>query len=201
MSIGENSILEPGKLWWNWFGEQNFVPRHLAQPRTEEEVRQAVLKARALNLPVEPPAGAIQSADRRDARGSDRSQPVCRCDCGRPRKIPGHGGAGHYRRGSQPVSAHQGNVAEQSGRYRYAVDLRRPCYRHPRGRHHPALPFSPNGGCPHSYGRWQFSRYDSGKGRRSVSRFSDLARYVRHRRVDYAAGRAILQYPQAILEY
>ncbi|BCH67879.1 MULTISPECIES: D-arabinono-1,4-lactone oxidase [Rhizobium/Agrobacterium group] len=52
MSIGENSILEPGKLWWNWFGEQNFVPRHLAQPRTEEEVRQAVLKARALNLPV-----------------------------------------------------------------------------------------------------------------------------------------------------
>lgn len=52
MTSGDNGILEPGKLWWNWFGEQNFVPRYLATPRTEEDVRQAVLKARALALPI-----------------------------------------------------------------------------------------------------------------------------------------------------
>ena len=52
MTSGESGILEPGKLWWNWFGEQNFVPRYLATPRTEEDVRQAVLKARSLRLPV-----------------------------------------------------------------------------------------------------------------------------------------------------
>ncbi|MGO7133517.1 D-arabinono-1,4-lactone oxidase [Rhizobium leguminosarum] len=52
MTAGQTEILEPGKLWWNWFGEQNFVPRYLARPRTEDEVRQAVLKARELGLPV-----------------------------------------------------------------------------------------------------------------------------------------------------
>jgi FAD/FMN-containing dehydrogenase len=52
MTAGQRDVLEPGKLWWNWFGEQNFVPRHLAQPRNEDDVRLAVLKARELGLPV-----------------------------------------------------------------------------------------------------------------------------------------------------
>jgi FAD/FMN-containing dehydrogenase len=44
--------LRPGKLWWNWFGEQNFVPRYTAEPRDEEDVRRIVLKAHALGLLV-----------------------------------------------------------------------------------------------------------------------------------------------------
>ncbi|MDQ0390264.1 D-arabinono-1,4-lactone oxidase [Labrys monachus] len=52
MTAGQDDILAPGRLWWNWFGEQNFVPRYLAQPRTENDVRQAVLEARKLGLPV-----------------------------------------------------------------------------------------------------------------------------------------------------
>jgi FAD/FMN-containing dehydrogenase len=52
MAAGQNDPLEPGELWWNWFGEQNFVPRYLARPRTEDEVRAAMLKARDLRLPV-----------------------------------------------------------------------------------------------------------------------------------------------------
>lgn len=45
-------ILEPGRAWWNWFGEQYFVPNWTARPRTEEDVRQAVIAARKLELPV-----------------------------------------------------------------------------------------------------------------------------------------------------
>jgi FAD/FMN-containing dehydrogenase len=52
MTAAQRDILEPGKLWWNWFGEQNFVPRFLARPRSEDEVRLAVLRARELGLPV-----------------------------------------------------------------------------------------------------------------------------------------------------
>jgi FAD/FMN-containing dehydrogenase len=52
MPTEQNRLLQPGKLWWNWFGEQNFVPRYLVEPRTEDDVRQAVLKARELGLPI-----------------------------------------------------------------------------------------------------------------------------------------------------
>ncbi len=52
MTARRGDILQPGQLWWNWFGEQNFVPRHAARPRDQDEVRQAVLKARELGLPV-----------------------------------------------------------------------------------------------------------------------------------------------------
>lgn len=52
MTQDQEALLGPGKLWWNWFGEQDFVPRHLAQPRSEDDVRQVVLKARELGLPV-----------------------------------------------------------------------------------------------------------------------------------------------------
>src|SRR5690349_15848358 len=45
-------ILQPGKPWWNWFGEQNFVPPYTAEPRDEEDARLAVLKAKELALPV-----------------------------------------------------------------------------------------------------------------------------------------------------
>nr|WP_245413508.1 D-arabinono-1,4-lactone oxidase [Mangrovicella endophytica] len=48
----EVDVLQPGALWWNWFGEQYFVPRYTARPRTEEEARHAVLAARKLKLPV-----------------------------------------------------------------------------------------------------------------------------------------------------
>ncbi len=48
----EQCVLEPGKLWWNWFGEQYFVPQYKALPKTEEDVRQIVLAARKLNLPL-----------------------------------------------------------------------------------------------------------------------------------------------------
>lgn len=45
-------LLEPGKLWVNWFGEQYFVPTYVARPRSEEDVRQIVLAARKLKLPI-----------------------------------------------------------------------------------------------------------------------------------------------------
>lgn len=48
----EPTVLKPGRLWWNWFGEQYFVPRYTVRPRCEEEVRQAVLEARKLGVPV-----------------------------------------------------------------------------------------------------------------------------------------------------
>jgi FAD/FMN-containing dehydrogenase len=48
----KTALLEPGKLWWNWFGEQYFVPLYTAQPTTEAEVRELVLSARKLGLPV-----------------------------------------------------------------------------------------------------------------------------------------------------
>lgn len=44
--------MQPGTLWWNWFGEQQFTPAYTARPRSEEDVRQTVLKARALKLPI-----------------------------------------------------------------------------------------------------------------------------------------------------
>lgn len=45
-------ILEPGKLWWNWFGEQYFVPKYLARPGSEADLQQIVREARRLDLPV-----------------------------------------------------------------------------------------------------------------------------------------------------
>jgi FAD/FMN-containing dehydrogenase len=52
MTASQGAVLEPGKPWWNWFGEQSFVPCYLARPRNEDDVRLAVLKARELGLPV-----------------------------------------------------------------------------------------------------------------------------------------------------
>jgi hypothetical protein len=46
------NILQPGRLWWNWFGEQYFVPKYVAQPKTEAELQQIVVAARRLALPV-----------------------------------------------------------------------------------------------------------------------------------------------------
>jgi len=45
-------LLQPGKLWWNWFGEQYFVPRYTARPTSEEEVCAIVREARKLGLPI-----------------------------------------------------------------------------------------------------------------------------------------------------
>jgi FAD/FMN-containing dehydrogenase len=45
-------LLETGQLWWNWFGEQYFVPKYLARPRDEAELQRIVLEARRLELPV-----------------------------------------------------------------------------------------------------------------------------------------------------
>jgi FAD/FMN-containing dehydrogenase len=50
--MNDHSILEPGRTWWNWFGEQYFVPNWTARPRSEEDVRRAVIAARRLELPV-----------------------------------------------------------------------------------------------------------------------------------------------------
>ncbi|KQU93272.1 FAD linked oxidase [Mesorhizobium sp. Root102] len=52
MRHAETDVLEPGKLWWNWFGEHYFVPANTVLPRSEEDVRQAVLAAARLGLPV-----------------------------------------------------------------------------------------------------------------------------------------------------
>lgn len=52
MRQAETDVLEPGKLWWNWFGEHYFVPANTVLPRSEEDVRQAVLAAARLGLPV-----------------------------------------------------------------------------------------------------------------------------------------------------
>ncbi len=52
MRKAETDVLEPGKLWWNWFGEHYFVPANTVLPRSEEDVRQAVLAAARLGLPV-----------------------------------------------------------------------------------------------------------------------------------------------------
>ncbi|MDX6804831.1 D-arabinono-1,4-lactone oxidase [Terrihabitans rhizophilus] len=52
MSVSESDVLKPGELWVNWFGEQYFVPRYTAQPRSEEEVQQVVRAARKLGLPI-----------------------------------------------------------------------------------------------------------------------------------------------------
>lgn len=52
MQPASMNVLEPGKLWWNWFGEHYFVPAHTVLPRSEEDVRQAVLTAAKLGLPV-----------------------------------------------------------------------------------------------------------------------------------------------------
>src|SRR3954468_13151713 len=48
----DTGLLEPGKLWVNWFGEQYFVPTYTARPRSEEDVRAIVLAARKLGLPI-----------------------------------------------------------------------------------------------------------------------------------------------------
>ena len=47
-----DGLLRPGELWWNWFGEQYFVPRYTARPTSEEEVREIVRLARRLGLPL-----------------------------------------------------------------------------------------------------------------------------------------------------
>jgi len=52
MHPAEMDVLKPGELWWNWFGEHYFVPAYTVLPRTEEDVRQAVLKAAKLGIPV-----------------------------------------------------------------------------------------------------------------------------------------------------
>jgi FAD/FMN-containing dehydrogenase len=52
MTATDETILQPGRLWWNWFGEQYFVPQYVARPKTEEDVRQIVLAARRLGLPI-----------------------------------------------------------------------------------------------------------------------------------------------------
>lgn len=52
MAAGGGGILEPGRVWSNWFGEQSFVPTFLARPRTEADVREVVLAARRLGLPI-----------------------------------------------------------------------------------------------------------------------------------------------------
>ncbi|MFC7054171.1 D-arabinono-1,4-lactone oxidase [Hansschlegelia quercus] len=48
----DTGLLEPGKLWVNWFGEQYFVPAYTARPRSEEDVRAVVLAARKLGLAI-----------------------------------------------------------------------------------------------------------------------------------------------------
>lgn len=52
MTVEQEGVLRPGRLWWNWFGEQYFVPRYVAKPTTEADVRQIVLAARRLGLPI-----------------------------------------------------------------------------------------------------------------------------------------------------
>lgn len=52
MTEERESILQPGRLWWNWFGEQYFVPSYVAKPTTEADVRQIVLVARRRGLPI-----------------------------------------------------------------------------------------------------------------------------------------------------
>ena len=47
-----DGLLQPGRLWWNWFGEQYFVPNYLAKPKTEADVQDIVLAARRLGLPI-----------------------------------------------------------------------------------------------------------------------------------------------------
>jgi FAD/FMN-containing dehydrogenase len=54
MSSRSKNLLKPGKLWWNWFGEQYFTPHYTARPRSEEDVRQIVVQAKKLGLPVRP---------------------------------------------------------------------------------------------------------------------------------------------------
>lgn len=61
MTAAEQAILQPGRMWWNWFGEQNFIPRYVARPTTEEEVRQVVLAARRLRLPIRASGGGHSS--------------------------------------------------------------------------------------------------------------------------------------------
>lgn len=48
----DSRLLEPGKLWYNWFGEQYFVPTYTARPRSEEDVRTIVREAGKLGLPL-----------------------------------------------------------------------------------------------------------------------------------------------------
>ncbi len=57
MPSSDAEFIRPGTLWWNWFGDQYFVPTYTAAPRTEEEVRQAVLAARKLGLPIRASGG------------------------------------------------------------------------------------------------------------------------------------------------
>ncbi|WP_158802485.1 D-arabinono-1,4-lactone oxidase [Acidisoma sp. L85] len=52
MTGNGETLLQPGRLWWNWFGEQYFVPQYVAKPRTEEDVRQIVLAARRLGISI-----------------------------------------------------------------------------------------------------------------------------------------------------
>jgi FAD/FMN-containing dehydrogenase len=52
MAKTRDDLLQPGRLWWNWFGEQYFVPRYVAKPRTEDDVQEVVRAARRLGLPI-----------------------------------------------------------------------------------------------------------------------------------------------------
>jgi FAD-linked oxidoreductase len=52
MTPMRDDLLQPGRLWWNWFGEQYFVPRYVAKPRTEEDVQDIVRAARRMDLPI-----------------------------------------------------------------------------------------------------------------------------------------------------
>jgi FAD/FMN-containing dehydrogenase len=53
MSVLYRDVLTtPTRALINWFGNQCFVPRYLARPRSEEEAQEVVRGARALNLPI-----------------------------------------------------------------------------------------------------------------------------------------------------
>lgn len=51
-SLPTNIPVEPGKLWWNWFGELYFTPTLTARPKSIEDVRACVMHARREGLPV-----------------------------------------------------------------------------------------------------------------------------------------------------
>lgn len=52
LHASNGALLQPGKMWWNWFGDQYFIPTYVARPRCEADVRQIVLEARKLGIGV-----------------------------------------------------------------------------------------------------------------------------------------------------
>lgn len=45
-------MFEPGKIWWNWFGELFFIPQYQTSPEDAEGVRAAIREARRRGLPI-----------------------------------------------------------------------------------------------------------------------------------------------------